>query len=55
MKLQEIYKLAIDFGIKNDLRGEKEVQKKLARIKNKYEKLNKVEKESFDKERLTNP
>lgn len=55
MKLEQIYKLAIDFGIKNDLRGEKEVKKKLERIKTQYNKLGKLEKESFDKERLNNP
>ena len=55
MNLQQIYKLAVDFGIKNDLRGEKEVKKKLMRIKDQYDKLSKSEKESFDKERLSNP
>jgi len=55
MKLQQIYKLAIEFGIKNDLRGIKEVEKRLKRIKSQYEKLNKKEKEFFDKERLSNP
>ncbi|MDP1620122.1 MAG: NGG1p interacting factor NIF3, partial [bacterium] len=55
MDLREIYKLAIEFGIKNDLRGEKEVIKKLERIKGQYDKLSMEEKESFDQERLTNP
>jgi putative NIF3 family GTP cyclohydrolase 1 type 2 len=55
MNLQQIYKLAIDFGIKHDLRGKKEVEKKLERIKKQYDKLGKIEKESFNKERLANP
>ncbi|MFA7209508.1 MAG: NGG1p interacting factor NIF3 [Parcubacteria group bacterium] len=55
MDLREIYELAIDFGIKNDLRGGKEVIKKLERIKKQYDKLPMEEKGSFDQERLTNP
>jgi putative NIF3 family GTP cyclohydrolase 1 type 2 len=55
MKTREIYQLGIEFGMKNDLRGIKEVQKKIARIKNQYEKLSKEEKASFDQEKLSNP
>lgn len=55
MKLQQIHKLAIDLGIKNDFRSKKEIDKKLVRFKKQYQKLNKKEKQSFDKERLTNP
>jgi putative NIF3 family GTP cyclohydrolase 1 type 2 len=55
MKLQEIYKLAIEFGIQNDLRPKKEIDKKLKRLKDKFEKMSDQEKEFFDKERLANP
>lgn len=55
MTLQQIYKLAIDLGIKNDLRPKKEIDKKLTRIKKQYKKLSEKEKQFFDKERLTNP
>ena len=55
MTLQQIYKLAIQLGIKNDLRPRKEIDKKLARIKKQYQKLSEKEKRFFNKERLTNP
>lgn len=55
MNIQQIHKLAIEMGIKADLRGEKVVKKYLERMKDKYERLKKEEKEEFDKERLTNP
>jgi putative NIF3 family GTP cyclohydrolase 1 type 2 len=55
MNLQQIYKLAIDLGIKNDFRSKKEIDKNLSRLKKQCKKLNKKEKQSFDKERLTNP
>ena len=55
MTLQQIYKLAIQLGIKNDLRPRKEIDKKLARIKKQYQKLSEKEKRFFNKERLINP
>jgi putative NIF3 family GTP cyclohydrolase 1 type 2 len=55
MTTQQIYELAIQMGVKADLRGEKKVKKYLEKAKNKYEKLDKEGKESFDKEKLTNP
>ncbi len=55
MKLQDIYKLGIELGTKNDLRGKLEVDKKLARINERYQKLDKEAKKNFDTERLTNP
>ncbi len=55
MTIKQIYKLAIDFGIKNDLRGVASVKKYLTRAKNKYEKLSEEEKQEFDIEKLTNP
>ncbi len=55
MNLQQIYELAIELGIKNDLRPRKDIEKKMLRIGKEYQKLNKKEKQIFDKERLTNP
>jgi len=55
MTLQQIYKLAIDLGIRNDLRPKKEIDKKLTRIKEQYKELSKKEKQFFDREKLTNP
>lgn len=55
MNIQDIYKLAIDFGVKNDFRTKKEIAEYLERKKKEYESLPKEEKEYFDKERLTNP
>lgn len=55
MTIEQIYNLAIEMGIKNDLRGPEEVKKMLGRLKKGYEKMSKKEKQEFDKERLTNP
>jgi len=55
MTIQHIYNLAIELGIKHDLRGEEKVKKVLARIKEKYGTLSDEQKEEFDKEKLTNP
>lgn len=55
MTIKQIYKLAIELGIKNDLRGLKVVKDKLARTKAKYQKLTDEQKEEFDEEKLTNP
>ena len=55
MKLSEIYELFIKKGIEADPRGRKEVEKNLKKLKGKYNKLDKKEKEEFDKEKLTNP
>ncbi len=55
MTIQQIYKLAIELGIKNDFRNRAEIQKQLRRIKEKYEKLSENEKEFFDIEKLTSP
>ena len=42
-------------GIEADLRGKDRINKNLARLKEKYEKMTPEEKEEFDAERLTNP
>lgn len=55
MKTKDIYKLAIDLGVKSDLRGEAEVKKYLERVNKKYEKLNSEQKAEFDEVKLTNP
>lgn len=55
MTIQQIYQLAIKMGIEADLRGKAAVNKMLARIKEKYNKMSKGEKEEFDQERLDNP
>lgn len=55
MTIQQIYKLAIEMGIKNDFRLKTQIEKQLKRIKEKYEKLSKDEKALFDTEKLTNP
>jgi hypothetical protein len=55
MKLREIYKKAIEIGIKNDPRGKDMVLKELKRKKKEYKDLKGHEKEFFDKESLDNP
>ena len=55
MTIQQIYNLAIKIGIEADFRGEADIKKNLARIKEKYEKLESEEKEYFDLEKLQNP
>jgi len=55
MNIQDIYRLGIELGIKNDLRPKSDITKKLKRIKEKYNKLSSDEKKYFDKERLVNP
>jgi len=55
MTIEQIYNLFIKKGIEEDLRGKKQVEKILARLNKKYEKLDKEKKKEFDKEKLTNP
>lgn len=55
MKLIEIYDLFIKFGIDNDPRGKERIEKILSKEKEKYEKLDKDEKQYHDLERLKNP
>ena len=55
MNIQEIYKLAINMGIKNDFRSKKQIAKQLKRIMEKYQKLSEEEQEIFDKEKMSNP
>ena len=55
MYLKDIYNLAIEMGIRADLRGEEKVRKQLAKIKKTFDDLAALKKEEFDKEKLTNP
>ncbi|MFH1522914.1 MAG: NGG1p interacting factor NIF3 [Patescibacteria group bacterium] len=55
MTTQQIYELAVQMGIKADLRGQTKVKKYLERTKKQYEKMPKEQKEEYDKENLTNP
>ncbi len=55
MKLIDFYNFIIDFGIKNDLRGEKEVRELLKKEKEKFDKLSDKEKKYFDQEKFSNP
>lgn len=55
MTTQQIFDLAIQMGIKADLRGQTAVQKMLKRKKEQYDKMSKDQKAEFDTEALTNP
>lgn len=55
MLLKDLYATAIRMGIAADPRGEEEVKRVLAEAKNRYDKMDKDEKEEFDIEQLTNP
>jgi len=55
MKIQEIYNLAINKGIEADFRGRTEIEKQLAKLNEKYQKLENGKKAEFDLERLKNP
>jgi putative NIF3 family GTP cyclohydrolase 1 type 2 len=55
MKIEKLYKKAVDIGIENDLRGKEEIKRILKAEKEKFKKLKNDEKESYDKDRLSNP
>jgi putative NIF3 family GTP cyclohydrolase 1 type 2 len=55
MKLEKLYKKAIQVGIANDLRGKPEITKLLKEEKETFESLKKEEIEYYDKDRLFNP
>ncbi|MFW6128947.1 MAG: NGG1p interacting factor NIF3 [Candidatus Aminicenantaceae bacterium] len=55
MKLESIYKKAVQIGINNDLRDKQEIQKRLKAEKEKFKDFNKKDKEFFDTDRLFNP
>lgn len=55
MKLNEVYQLAIEMGIKADPRSEATIKKELAKSQKAYDKLEAEEKEFFDTDYLFNP
>jgi hypothetical protein len=55
MKLTDIYEAAIECGIKNDPRGEKEIKRLLKKENDSFSEMKPKEKESYDKEKLSNP
>ncbi len=55
MKLEELYDLAIQMGIENDVRSENELKKKLEEAKEEYDELEGKDKDVFDEQRLKNP
>jgi putative NIF3 family GTP cyclohydrolase 1 type 2 len=55
MKLGEIYRKAIDLGMKNDPRSEEGARKDLERAQKEFEELKEDQKKEFDRERLDNP
>jgi len=53
--IQELFKIAIDKGIKTDPRSKKQIQEILDKEKKSFKKLSKEEKEFYDRERMENP
>lgn len=55
MKLEQIYRMAVDMGMRKDPRGGEGVKQALADAKKEYDGLKGAEKRFFDKEKLLNP
>ncbi len=55
VKLIDIYRSVVLFGMEMDPRGKDSVKKELLKTKNEYEKLSSKDKEFYDKESLDNP
>jgi len=55
MKLGDIYRRAINLGIKNDPRSEEAARRELEKAKKEFEELKEDQKKEFDLERLENP
>lgn len=55
MRLKDIFNAIIQYGIKMDPRGEKEVKEFLKKTKIEYDSLTEKEKKFYDTEKLTNP
>lgn len=55
LTIKQIYNLAIELGIKNDLRGKDFVRNKLKYQKQIFDESNKNQQKEFDSESLTNP
>jgi len=55
MKLEKLYRTAVEIGIANDLRGKEEIKKILAEEKEKFQKLKEEDQADYDQNRLSNP
>ena len=55
MKLKDIYSTMIEYGMKTDPRGEKEVKEYLKAENKKYSSMSEKEKQYYDENKLTNP
>lgn len=55
MTIGQIYKLAVELGVKNDLRGPAAVQRHLKRVQARYNKLPKEDRAAYDQDDLWNP
>lgn len=55
MKLIDVYRLAVETGIKNDPRSKEDIDHQLDEAKKAYEKLDDDKKQYYDQERLWNP
>lgn len=55
MKLIDIYRDVVNFGMEMDPRGKDSAKKELLKAQKDYEKLNQKDKEFYDKERFNNP
>lgn len=55
MRIIDIYRTAVNIGMKMDPRGRDKVKKELLRTKKEFDKLSPKEQEFYDKERFTNP
>ena len=55
MKLEDIYRIAVQAGRDADPRGAARIEKELAAAKKEYDELKEKDREFFDLERLTNP
>lgn len=55
MKLKEVYEISVKYGMENDPRGKKEVEKLLKKAKKAFDNLPEEEKKEFDREKLKNP
>jgi len=55
MKLEALYRKAVETGIANDLRGGEEIRRLLEEEKERFDKLPQDEKDDFDRDRFFNP
>jgi hypothetical protein len=55
VKLEQIYELAVQTGIKKDPRGKVEIERLLAEAGKEFEKLKGDDRKFFDRQRLANP